>query len=69
MNPRKDRTAIGDLVTWNVTRGHAYFDSSQHRRGILIKKLENYEYWLYADVLDEKGVLNTVMLYKEDNPI
>ena len=69
MNPRKDRTAIGDLVTWNVTRGHAYFDSSQQRCGILLRELEDYENWVYAEVLNEQGRRDKVMLYKEDNPV
>ena len=60
---------LGDLVIWNVTRGHAYFDNSLQRYGILLRELEDYENWVYADVLDERGLRDKVMLHKEDNPL
>ena len=65
----KDRTTIGDLVVWHVTRGHAYFDASRQKFGILLRKIEQHEYWIYADVLNEQGQCDKVMLYKEDNPV
>ena len=69
MNLKKDRTRVGDFVIWNVAKGHAYFDDSLQRFGILIKKIEQFDYWIYADVLDEQGKLDRVMLYKQDNPL
>ena len=65
----KDRTQIGDLVVWNTTQEHAYFDTSLQRFGILLRKIEHHGYWLYAEVLNEQGRLDKVMLYKEDNPV
>ncbi|NBO55794.1 MAG: hypothetical protein EBU84_14695 [Actinobacteria bacterium] len=67
--PGEDPMKPGDLVIWNVTRGYAYFDNSLQRYGILLRELEDYENWVYADVLDEQGRRDKVMLYKEDNPV
>ena len=69
MNPKVDKMTTGDLVVWNVTQGHAYFDSNFRKIGILVKKIDQFEHWIYADVLDEQGKFDRVMLYKRDNPL
>ena len=69
MNPRVDRMEVGDLVVWNVTRGFNYFDDSLRRIGILVKKIDEFEHWIYADVVNEQGKFDRVMLYKKDNPL
>lgn len=56
------------MITWTSARGHAYFDGPKHR-GILLRKLEEYEYWIFGDVLDEQGKVDRVMLYKAENPL
>ena len=67
--PGEDPVRPGDFVVWNVTRGYAYFDNSLQRCGILLKELEDYDNWVYAEVLNEQGRRDKVMLHKEDNPI
>jgi len=67
-NNRIDRINVGDMITWTSAREHAYFDGPKHR-GILLRKLEEYEYWIFGDVLDEQGKVDRVMLYKAENPL
>jgi len=68
LNHNVDRMNIGDMVIWTSSRGHAYFvDPKQY--GILLKKFEQYERWIFCDVLDEQGKINKAMLYKKDNPL
>lgn len=64
-----DRMNVGDMVSWSTSKNHDYFNIDFKKRGILIQKLENYDYWIYATVLDEQGKVDKVMLYKEDNPL
>ena len=63
-----DRMNVGDMVTWTSSRSHAYFVGPKHH-GILLRKLEQYEHWVFCDVLNEQGKTDRVMLYKEENPL
>jgi len=65
----KDKMNIGDIVTWTTSKNHDYFNESFRRRGILLKKIEIYDYWVFGDVLNEQGKVDRAMLYKGDNPL
>ena len=68
MNPKLDRTNVGDLVQWTNTKSYDYFNGEKCY-GIILQKVEEFEYWIFARVLDITGRRQEVMIYKKDNPL
>lgn len=64
-----DRMSIGDIVSWSTSKNHDYFNDAFRNYGILLRKIEEYEHWVFCDVLNKQGKVDKVMLYKGENPL
>ena len=58
----------GDLVKWTTTLNHDYFNGN-FNLGIFLGRVETYDRWVLAEVLDSQGKKSTVTLQKEINPL
>lgn len=59
----------GDLIEWSEIKNHDYMDRCNAKLGIFLKELEQYDHWVLAEIIDNFGKLNVVMLQKSNNPI
>jgi len=68
-NIRIDRINVGDMVWWSTSKNHDYFNDAFRDYGILLRKIDEYDYWVFCDVLNKRGTIDKVMLSKKDNPL
>lgn len=60
---------VGDMVSWSTSKNHDYFNDAFRSYGTLLRKIEEYDYWVLCDVLNERGEVDKVMLHKGENPL
>jgi len=68
-NNRIDRINVGDMVWWSTSKNHDYFNDAFRAYGTLLRKIEEYDYWILCDVLNRLGKIEKVMLCKGENPL
>jgi len=68
-NNRIDRINVGDMVWWSTSKNHDYFNDAFRDYGTLLRKIEEYDYWILCDVLNRLGKIEKVMLCKRENPL
>jgi len=68
-NNRIDRINVGDMVWWSTSKNHGDFNDAFRDYGILLRKIDEYDYWVFCDVLNKRGTIDKVMLCKKDNPL
>lgn len=60
---------LGDLIKWSYTTTHDYFSICETQLGIFIKKIDDFDHWVLAEILDNKGTIKIVMVQKSTNPL